>query len=336
MSVITTLALIQQYLTVTLGGLLVIGVFGNILNCLVFLQKRLRSNPCSLFFAAASMANMIVMIYFIIPTINSAYNIPLENSNLIYCKLRLYIRNALLVISRAYLTLACVACYCQSSRNVRIRQFGRTKIVLRVIAIVPIIWFIIPLHIPMLTSIQNGKCSMWTSAGALYHSIYICFVAAILPTSLMIIFSLLAYKNLRQMSRNVHPIGIPKQDQEQGQNQNAEQMRLQKRDRQLSKMLFVQIIVYMIFTISYPLNTLYNAIVLIIGGTKTAERTYIENFVLFITSSFLLNFYSAASFFIFLTSNAFRRELRQIFACILPQSHVIVNGRQTTHATTLR
>ncbi|CAF1166056.1 unnamed protein product [Adineta steineri] len=95
MSVITTLTLIQYYLTNILGGLLVIGVFGNILNCLVFLRKRLRSNPCSILFAAASLANIIVMIYFIIPTINSLYNTPLENSNLIYCKLRLYIRNAL-------------------------------------------------------------------------------------------------------------------------------------------------------------------------------------------------------------------------------------------------
>jgi len=329
MSVITTLALIQQYLTVVLGGLLVIGVFGNILNCLVFLQKRLRSNPCSLFFAAASLANMIVMIYYIIPTIQSAYNTPLENSNLIYCKLHLYIRNALLVISRSYLTLACVACYSQSSRNVRIRQLGKTKIVLRVIAIVPIIWFIIPLHIPLTTSIQNGKCSMWDSAAALYHSIYICFVAAIFPTSLMIIFSLLAYKNLRQMSRNVRPINIPEQIQ------NIENKHLQQRDRQLSKMLFVQIIVYMIFTISYPLNTVYNAVVLIIGGTKTAERTAIENFVLFMTSSFLLNFYSAASFFVFLTSSAFRKELRQIFACVLPQAHTNARQQQTVHTTAL-
>jgi len=312
MSVISILALIQQDLTIVLGGLLVIGVFGNILNCLVFLQKRLRSNSCSLFFAAASIANIIVMIYYIIPTIQSAYNTPLENSNLIYCKLRLYIRNALLVISRCYLTLACVACYCQSSRNVRIRELGRLKIVLRVITIIPIVCFIIPLHIPLTTSIQNRKCLMWAGAAALYHSIYICFVAAILPTSLMIIFSLLAFKNLRQMLRNVDPLSISRQQQD------PEKMRLQQRDRQLNKMLFVQIIVYMIFTIPYPLNTLYNAAVLIIGGTKSNERIAIENFILFITSSFLLNFYSAASFFIFLTSSTFRKELRQIFACILP------------------
>lgn len=324
MSVVTTLALIQQYLTVVLGGLLVIGVFGNLFNCLVFFRKRLRSNACSLFFAAASLANMIVMIYFIIPTIHSAYNSPTENSNLIYCKLRLYIRNALLVISRSYLTLACVACYCQSSRNVHIRELARTKIVLRIIAIVPIIWFIIPLHIPLTTTILNGKCQMWAGVAALYHSIYICFVAAILPTSLMIIFSLLAFKNLRQMSRNIRPMSIP------GTNQDMEKSRLQQRDRQLSKMLFVQIIVYMTFTFSYPLNTLYNAAVLIIGGTKTTERTAIENFVLFMTSSFLLNFYSAASFFVFLTSNAFRKELRQI---IRAQAYRRDSQRQTLNTT---
>jgi hypothetical protein len=333
MSVITTLALITYYLTNALGALLVIGVFGNILNCLVFLRKRLRSNPCSVLFAAASIANAIVMIYFIVPTINSVYNTPLENSNMIYCKLRLYIRNALLVISRSYLSLACVACYAQSSRNARIREFCRPKIIIRIIMIVPIIWFIIPLHIPLTTTIQNGKCLMWAGAAALYHSIYICFVAAIFPTSIMIIFSLLAFNNLRQMQRNVRPVGIPGQQLEEGQGQNVEKMRLQQRDRQLSTMLFVQIIVYMFFTISYPINTLYNAIVLIIGGSKSTERAAIENFVLFMTSSFLLNFYSAASFFVFLTSGAFRKELRQVLAFALPKSPANGNGRQNTHTT---
>ncbi len=93
-------------------------------------------------------------------------------------------------------------------------------------------------------------------------------------------------------------------------------MRLQQRDRQLSKMLFVQVVVYMIFTILYPIQTVYNAITLIIGGTKSADRIAIENFILFITSGFLLNFYSAASFFVFFTSNAFRKELKQVFVNI--------------------
>ncbi|CAF4703712.1 unnamed protein product [Rotaria magnacalcarata] len=89
-------------------------------------------------------------------------------------------------------------------------------------------------------------------------------------------------------------------------------MRLQQRDRQLSTMLCVQVVVYMIFTISYPINMLYNAAVLIIGGQKSAERAAIENFVLFMASSFLLNFYSAAPFSVFLMSGASRKELRQL------------------------
>jgi hypothetical protein len=39
-TLIATLALIQEYLTIILGVLLVVGVVGNILNCSVFLQKR--------------------------------------------------------------------------------------------------------------------------------------------------------------------------------------------------------------------------------------------------------------------------------------------------------
>jgi hypothetical protein len=70
-STATTFVLIQQYLTVGLGVLLVVG--DNILNFSIFLRKRLSSNVCSAFFAAAaSIANIIVLIYYIIPTIYSA------------------------------------------------------------------------------------------------------------------------------------------------------------------------------------------------------------------------------------------------------------------------
>ncbi len=330
LSTINILTLIQQYLTIILGILLIVGVVGNILNCLVFLRKRLRSNPCSIFFVAASLANITVMIYFIIPTIYSNYNSSPENVHLIYCKLRLYIRNVFLVISRSYLTLACVACYAQSSRNVRIRHFCRRKIILRIVFIVPIIWFIIPLHIPILTSINNGKCQMWAGAAALYHSIYICFVAAILPTSLMMIFSLLTYKNLRKVLRNVHPMNNTVFGQEETVNPIPEQLRLRRSAYELSKMLLVQIIVYMIFTIPYPIQAVYNAIILIIGETSSDQRAAIENFTLFLTSAFLGNFYSAASFFVFLTSSAFRKDLRKIFISIFCNHLRTGNQRRRT------
>jgi hypothetical protein len=157
---------------------------------------------------------------------------------------------------------------------------------------------------------------MWTGAAALYHSIYICLVAAILPMSLMIVFSLLAHKNLRKMLHTVHPMNTTIPNQEEKVNSHSERIRARHSDRQLSKMLFVQIIVYMIFTIPYPIQKIYNAIILIIGGTRSDQRVAIENFMLFITSAFLMSFYSAASFFIFLTSSAFRKELQKIFISI--------------------
>ena len=327
-STITILNIIQGYLTITLGCLLVVGVIGNSLNCLVFLRKRLRSNPCSIFFVAASFANIIVLIYYLIPTIYSTYNSPaLENIDIFYCKIRLYLRNILLVTSRTYLAFACAAYYAQTSRSIRVRQLFQQKRTLKIVFIVPCIWLIIPIHIPIFTYIQNGKCQMWLSAAALYHSIYICFVAAILPTSLMAIFNLLAYKNLQKMLRNIHP----NMTHEELLNSQIERIRLSKNDRQLSKMLFIQIIVYMIFTITYPIQTVYNAIIAIIGKTRSTERIAIENFTLFLTQAFLLNFYSATSFFIFLTSTAFRKSLRKLSISICnqrrrPRNRVLTSG----------
>jgi len=170
---------------------------------------------------------------------------------------------------------------------------------------------------------------MWAGAAALYHAIYICFVAAIIPMTLMIVFSLLAYRNLREMLHNVHPVNNVIVTQEERLGQHFERMPLHHRDRELSKMLFIQIIVYTMFTICYPFQTIYNAVTLIIGGSKSDERAAIENFTLFVTSSFLLNFYSAASFFVFLTSSAFRKGLRKTFISICFRHLRVHNRRQT-------
>ena len=221
------LALVQKYLTIVLGVLLVVGTIGNVLNCIVFLRKRLRSNPCSIFFVAASVANITVMNYFIIPTIYSTFRAPPEDSSPVYCRLRLYIRNVLLSTSRSYLTLACVACYALSSRNVRIRSFCRPKTILRIVFAVPLIATCLAIHIPIVTSINNGKCQMWTGAAALYHSIYIFLVAAILPMGLMILFSILAHRNLRKMLRNVQPVNSIIGNPERSVTFNVERIRVQ-------------------------------------------------------------------------------------------------------------
>jgi hypothetical protein len=154
-------------------------------------------------------------------------------------------------------------------------------------------------------------------------------VAAILPTSLMIIFSLLAYKNIRQIVRKIRPISNSIAAQEIGLGQNIERIRHRQSSRELSKMLFIQIIVYMIFTISYPIQTLYSAVTLIIGEQKSTEKVAIENFTLFLTSGFLLNFYSASSFFVFLTSSAFRTGLRKVFASITTHYYCTGNRRES-------
>jgi hypothetical protein len=151
----------------------------------------------------------------------------------------------------------------------------------------------------------------------------------------MIVFSLLAYRNLRQMTRNVGPLNMPRAGQEQNRQQATENTSLQQRDRQLSMMLFVQIVVYLMLTIFYPIQTVYSAVVLIIGGSEPAERAAIENFVLFITSSFLLNCYSSASFFVFLTSKAFRKELKGIFSTFMCQNNQIWNRRHETQTRSL-
>jgi hypothetical protein len=119
------------------------------------------------------------------------------------------------------------------------------------------------------------------------------------------------------MLRNVCPWNNPIAAHEERLGQHLKRIHLHHSDYQFCKMLFVQIIVYIIFTISYPIPTIYNAIILSIGTSQSEEGAAIVSLPLFITSTFLINFYNAASFFVFLTSSTFRTELRKIIILVV-------------------
>ncbi|CAF0941988.1 unnamed protein product [Adineta ricciae] len=306
----------QRFLTAALIVFLSIGIIGHALNCIVFLRKKLSASLCSTFFVATSVTSTLFLIYDIVLLVNSLHDHALENANLVFCKLCLYLRHVLLGTSRTYLIIACISCYIYSSRHTRIRNLFRQKMTLRIIALVPIVWMIIPVYIPIFSSIHHDQCRMQSTVVTLYHSFYVCFIFAILPFPLMIAFSVLIYQNLRKRHRIVRPI-VRKSNPKQKGDQNKNLHGFHRCDRQLSTMLLIQIIVYISLTILHPIHLVYNTLSSITEEVKSNDRIAMEKFLTFMTSDFLIDLSNAVPFLVFLISHTFRKELCKVIVAYL-------------------
>ena len=74
-----------------------------------------------------------------------------------------------------------------------------------VIIIIIIIWLILPIHLVIFNNIQNGRCQM-SGLYPYFFAAYAIIIAAIIPPSMMITFSVLAARNIRRIRQRVQPL----------------------------------------------------------------------------------------------------------------------------------
>jgi hypothetical protein len=293
----SSLKIIEEYLTrYGMSTYLILGNFGNLFNIIIFCQKSHRNNSCSLYLLVASIMNIFIINFGVIPTLYSLYYINPEIYSNIYCKLRLYLLHSTLMISRSMMVLACIDRFAVSSTSNPIHLFGQPKIAIRFILLISFIWPIIASHILVLLKIKSGCCNAYGKYSLIY-SIYSFIVAGFLPPTLMITFGFLTIHNLRHIHSRVRPNII-----------RITHMR--RKDYDLSIMLICEVIVYFISTIPYPIQTLYLTITRDI--IKSSYRLKIESFITFLSYSFLIYINSASTFYVYIgTSHAYRRQCRR-------------------------
>jgi hypothetical protein len=290
---------IQQYLTrYGMSSYLVLGNIGNLVNIAVFCQKEHRQNSCSLYLLTASFVNVFIINYGIIPTLYSLDYPNPELYSVVFCKLRLYLLHSALMISRSLVVLACIDRFAISSSSRRVRSFCRVKVALPIILCVLTAWPLIAIHIPIWLTIQSGRCITFGTYGLIYSS-YSFLVAGLLPPTLMICFGFKTVRNLRLIHVRVRP-------------NNDASFRIKRRDSSLMVMLMWEVIVYLISTTTYPVQTLYLTVTN--GIVKSTLRLQIESFITYMANSFLIYINSASPFYVYIsTSRTFHYECKQLF-----------------------
>ena len=226
-----------------------------------------------------------------------------QAASILFCKLRGYIFQISLMLSRWFVAFACIDRYASSSDRVWLRRFARPSIAYRSIVLIIIFWSIICSHRAIFYEIQGNLCGILTNTGAaIYHSAYVIVGGGIIPATIMIVCALLIRRNLAFKQR--------KRSQ-----QIAKDPRRNTVDQQVLRLLFIQIISYIIFTIPQLCNLVFNAISSTIPS-RSSERLAIERFVAFM-AELMLYMFPVTTFYLYsLTSRTFRTELIKFFRFI--------------------
>jgi hypothetical protein len=281
---------------------IILGNIGLLFNMAIFSQRTHRRNSTSLYILIMSFCAFIGLNISVIPYI---YALDSPNSftpSALYCQLQFYFRHAFNQMMRSFFILACANRYAISSNQLRIRSFGRYQITVRIIPSVILFWLVLSIFPAVLLTAKNGSCVASNSLNGILVSIYLLIVLGIIPLASVTTFCVLLYSNLKKMRRRIQPIV----------NVNAQiNQILRKRDRDMIRMLLIEVITYTITTMPTTAQTMYGLITL--GLIKSEQRLQIESFFSFFTGVFLLALNNCLSFWIYFSaSRSFRLEFKNL------------------------
>ena len=312
-SVAATLVLIQQN-TIRYGFpmLLVFGNVGNLLLVVIFTRRHHRRNSCSLYLLASAIFGTIGLNWALITNANALYQIPDPFTlSLFLCRLRGYILQTTAVLYRSMIILACIDRYAMSSARVHIRAFSKRSLAIKMIVATTLFWLLVTGQQPFFQIIQFNRCFVFGLYGLIFSIYQICLLGWVFP-GLMVVFSSLLWKNLRNIRVRIRTYPVPV----------AAPARLgppilHKRDISLMKFVFVEIVVAIMLSFSYPVNVLYSVLASNVPN-KSIERVQIEGFSTFITQLFLSYLNYCVTFYLYaMMSRSFRAEIkRTVFQCL--------------------
>ncbi|CAF1471766.1 unnamed protein product [Adineta ricciae] len=281
-------------------------VIGNLGNCLIFyifLKRSWRKNVCVLYFLVCLVSNSIFINAPLLGTIfTTGFQIDLTDSNEFLCKVFYYVAFLTSIYYPVTLILASIDRLLISSKNVSVRLYSSKRLAYLNISINTVLCIGFSLHLFIKVHIQEirstvFKCYYDQSSSYMNFFIYSTLLISILLPLIMIILSVLAFKNVRRIQ------AVARQRRQVIRSMN-------KKDFQLLRCLYVHNIIYIIcstlvvFAIGYSLRLNYE--------TSTAVELAIQNFLIG-SGTFIHYLPYISNIFVFIcVSKAFRMEVKRV------------------------
>ena len=155
----------------------------------------------------------------------------------------------------------------------------------------------------MLRAVENGKCDSRSGINTVIYSIYVLIIVGILPLGSAITFSVLLGYNLKKIRSRVQPMISTVNP--------ATNHVLRKRDRDMLRMLLIEILFYSITTVPTVAMLIYGAATQTTVKNDTRQR--VEAFIRYITGIFILFASNSMSFWIYIcASRSYRLEVKDL------------------------
>ena len=309
--------LLAQTRLYELGGpiLVMLGTVSCILSLAVFTKKNLRKNPCSIYLIAYHVAGLLLIYATILPqTLAKGYNIDPTSYNLPFCRFRFYTTLLSDALGPSYLILASIDRVLLTSQHALTRQRSRPRLAYICIIAVTLFWLLAQSHTLVFCDIlvvgpDLSFCYFSLNAYYVFVSYYTVLVKGILIPLFLFVFGFWSIRNVRVLGR-IAPVPVRVTNGETG----IAGLRLtNSKDRQLLRILLVDISVYLIFSLMMSIVFMYQQIITDQSQSfdETRHRAFFTSVSVF--SAYIpscIGFYNNL-----LVSATFRREARNVFMC---------------------
>ena len=317
MEYLASLLTVERYLY-RIGGpiLMIIGTISCIISILFFKQKNLRKNPCSIYFIAVNISDLLFIYSLImIIVLSIGYDIDLTSFNRFGCRLSIYLTFLVDSLSAYYLILASVDRVLVTSLNARTRQKSTPNFAGICILIGTIFWVLFHLHgiiFSDILPIGPGFYLCISSPGYYTEFVgyYLLLIKGILVPVLMSIFGMLTVKNIQSVRRRrIAPV-MSITEQASGSNWSS----MNPKDRQLVLMLLMNISIYVAFTLPLSIVAIYQQVRQSYG--LTFEETQIILCIRLITLFFSYIPHCIDFYCNLMVSKSFRNEIKRLLHCL--------------------
>ncbi|CAF1280167.1 unnamed protein product [Adineta steineri] len=271
-----------------------LGIVGNLINILVFTQLKLfRNNRCAFYLTVESISNIFYLLYSItISILISIYGDDGTGRFLIWCKLRYIIAQTFALTTFTMICCTTVDEYFSTNYLYNLRYMCTLKLARYLAFVFICIWTCHSVILGLFFNIvPSGGCAISNQIYFQYTTYFTYPVlTGLLPIVISLLFSLLAYQNVRRIVRRQLPI-------------------VRRRlDRQITAMCFIRVIAYGCLATPYVSYRVY-ALNYPISRSEPLKFAIGQLVQVIFTSLASLNF--AISFYLFIISSShFRHQVK--------------------------
>ncbi|CAF3606082.1 unnamed protein product [Adineta steineri] len=313
MSTTTLLFSIQQLFRIGGPILLFIGITSCILNLLVLKKISLRKNPCTMCLVAVNIVNLAYLFFsFLFTVFIVGYNSDPSTSSIIFCRFRNYMSFILTCCEPSCLILASIDRVLVTSPNAGTRRRSTRRLMFISIIGMCLFWAVFHIHtLIFIQIIQYGTnyfvCIYQPGVYSEFVTYYSLVITGCLPPALMTIFGCWTVKNIRQIRRVRHNAST----RVTGTVVVGGAHTLRSKDQQLIRMLFIDILSYIICKYPGTIMLIYQQITQY--DNKSDERQQIERAIIELTAFLYFVENCVGCYTNMIASKTFRTELKRIF-----------------------